>query len=99
MVERRGETTRVRAEGNGPLDAFCKALRAGLGLDFSLHSYLQHDIDRGSASRAVSYIEITAPDGEGWWGVGLDSDIVVSSVKALLSALNRMEGKMNRETA
>ena len=99
VVERRGEETRVRAEGNGPLDAFCKALRAGLGLEFSLHSYLQHDIDRGSASRAVSYIEIIAPDSEGWWGVGLDSDIVVSSVKALLSALNRAAAKNRGEAS
>ncbi|MCI5209593.1 MAG: hypothetical protein D3910_12565, partial [Candidatus Electrothrix sp. ATG2] len=27
---------------------------------------------------------------ESWWGAGVDTDIIVSSVKALLSAVNRM---------
>jgi 2-isopropylmalate synthase len=29
--------------------------------------------------------------GEAWWGAGVDTDIIISSIKALLSAINRMQ--------
>ncbi len=79
----------VRASGNGPLDAFCNGLRQTLDLQFTLHAYHEHALTRGSASRAVSYIEILDGNQESWWGAGVDTDIIVASIKALLSALNR----------
>jgi hypothetical protein len=36
-------------------------------------------------------------DGEGWWGAGLDTDIMIASVKALLSALNRSAAKLGNK--
>ena len=44
---------------------------------------------RGSGSRAVAYVEILNDRQESWWGAGLDTDIIICSIKALLSALNR----------
>jgi len=79
----------VQGLGNGPLDAFCDALKKSAGLDFVLHSYHEHALTRGSSSRAVAYIEILNERGESWWGAGLDTDIIIASIKALLSALNR----------
>ena len=79
----------VKGKGNGPLDAFCAALKQGTGLEFSLHSYHEHALTRGSSSKAVAYIEIINERGESWWGAGLDTDIIIASIKALLSALNR----------
>ncbi len=84
-----GHEVTVKGAGNGPLDAFCDALKKGAGLDFSLHSYHEHALTRGSSSRAVAYIEILNERGESWWGAGLDTDIIIASIKALLSALNR----------
>ena len=84
-----GNEVSVQGSGNGPLDAFCDALKNGTGLDFSLHSYHEHALTRGSSSRAVAYIEIINERGESWWGAGLDTDIIIASIKALLSALNR----------
>lgn len=83
-----GERT-IKAGGNGPLDAFCKALREDLGLHFVLHSYHEHALTRGSSARAVSYIEILDDNETPWWGAGVDTDIIVASIKSLLSALNR----------
>jgi 2-isopropylmalate synthase len=84
-----GDKVAVQGVGNGPLDAFCDALKKGTGLDFVLHSYHEHALTRGSSSKAVAYVEIINERGESWWGSGLDTDIIIASIKALLSALNR----------
>ncbi|NLX19044.1 MAG: 2-isopropylmalate synthase, partial [Desulfobulbus sp.] len=94
----RGEERTIRATGNGPLDAFCSALRDSLGLRFVLHSYHEHALTRGSSAKAVSYIEILDQDDEGWWGAGVDTDIIVASIKSLLSALNRSAAKSKRQS-
>lgn len=85
-----GREKALQASGNGPLDAFCTALKDDAGLDFTLHAYHEHALTKGSSSKAVSYIEVLDSKGEGWWGAGVDTDIIISSIKGLLSALNRM---------
>ncbi|KAF0188503.1 MAG: 2-isopropylmalate [Desulfobulbaceae bacterium] len=84
-----GEMKTVTASGNGPLDAFCGALKAGLGCDFTLCGYHEHALTKGSSSKAVAYIETEYPDGRRFWGAGVDTDILVASIKATLSSLNR----------
>jgi 2-isopropylmalate synthase len=93
VVAVHGEDKTLHAVGNGPLDAFCEALRSGLGMQFVLHSYHEHALTQGSSSRAVSYIEVLDADKESWWGAGIDTDIIVASIKSLLSALNRSSAK------
>ncbi len=97
VLEHKGQEKKIRAAGNGPLDAFCSALRHDLGLDFSLHSYHEHALTRGSSSRAVSYIEIIDSKAESWWGAGVDSDIIVASIKSLLSAIDRSQKSAGEE--
>jgi len=97
LVVVKGKERTIKAEGNGPLDAFCTALRDCLGLSFGLHSYHEHALTRGSSSKAVSYIEILDQDQESWWGAGVDTDIIVASIKSLLSALNRSAAKPKKE--
>ena len=81
----------ITGTGNGPIDAFCAALRAaGIG-DFSLLSYHEHALDRGSGSRAVAYIQIETAGGVRLFGVGVDTDIAAASFRAILCALNRLE--------
>jgi 2-isopropylmalate synthase len=84
-----GEMKTITASGNGPLDAFCGALKSGLGSDFTLCGYHEHALTKGSGSRAVAYIETEYPDGRRFWGAGVDTDILVASIKATLSSLNR----------
>ncbi len=83
-----GEQKEVNAQGNGPLDAFCSALKAITG-DFVLCNYDEHALNIGSGSKAVAYIEIEYQDGRRFWGAGIDTDIIIASVKAVLSSLNR----------
>lgn len=89
VISVNGEARTFSAAGNGPLDAFCTALKAGLGCEFTLCGYHEHALTKGSSSKAVAYIETEYPDGRRFWGAGVDTDIIIASIKAMLSSLNR----------
>ncbi|NOX80053.1 MAG: 2-isopropylmalate synthase [Deltaproteobacteria bacterium] len=89
VIRMDGGEAKIKAAGNGPLDAFCRALRGELGLSFTLQAYHQHALTGGSSSQAVSYILIRDAQEREFWGAGIDTDIIVASIKALLSGLNR----------
>jgi 2-isopropylmalate synthase len=57
--------------------------------DFTLCGYHEHALTKGSSSKAVAYIELEFPDGRRYWGAGIDTDIIIASIKATLSSLNR----------
>lgn len=76
--------------GNGRLDAVSNAVRSYIGAEYTINTYTEHALEVGSASKAVSYVEITDSNGKSFWGTGIDNDIITSSVKALASALNNM---------
>ena len=85
-----GELTRaVSSTGNGRLDCVSNAIKQVLGFDYALETYTQHALEEKTTSQAASYVSIVK-DGKTYWGAGIDSDIIVSSVKALLSAVNIM---------
>ncbi|WEV72701.1 2-isopropylmalate synthase [Bifidobacterium sp. ESL0790] len=83
----------VSGAGNGPLDAFLNAL-ASMGLVVSVMDYAEHAMTAGTDAMAASYIECQI-GGEAnariIWGVGIDSSITTSSLKAIISAINRSE--------
>ena len=79
----------VSSRGNGRLDCVSNAVKQFLGCDYALETYTQHALEEKTTSQAASYVSIVK-DGRTYWGAGIDSDIIVSSVKALLSAVNRM---------
>lgn len=74
--------------GNGRLDAVSNAIRSCTGLEYSLSSYSEHALEVGSSSKAVSYVEVIDSSGNSFWGAGTDDDIIKSSIKALVSAIN-----------
>ncbi|MFF2092710.1 2-isopropylmalate synthase [Paenibacillus sp. NPDC058174] len=88
-----GETKEITGNGNGRLDAISNALQTELGFDYSDLLYTEHALEIGSKSQAVSYIGIKATNGTSYWGCGIDADIMVSSVKALFSAVNHLIGE------
>ncbi len=90
-IDVNGEDIVIEASGNGPLDAFCSALKKGITGDFKLLHYHEHAIDGGSNAKAAAYIEIERPDGTKCWGTGVDTDIIIASIKAVLSSLNRLD--------
>ncbi|MFW2366720.1 MAG: 2-isopropylmalate synthase [Desulforhopalus sp.] len=84
-----GEERTISASGNGPLDAFCSALKRDVTGDFKLQRYHEHALEGGSSAKAAAYIEIRSLDGSVCWGTGVDTDIIIASIKAVLSSLNR----------
>ena len=85
-----GETKVLSAEGNGRLDAVSNALCKEINIDIADLVYEQHALERGSTSKAVSYVGITDKQGKTEWGVGIHNDIITSSIKALFAAVNRV---------
>lgn len=83
------ETKVYEAVGNGRLDAVATALKQAIPLDFTIESYQEHAIERHSSSEAVAYVGISA-NGKTVWGAGRNTDIIVSSINALLSAINHI---------
>lgn len=85
-----GRVASATNNGNGRLDAVSNAVRSYTGIDYSINTYTEHALEVGSASKAVSYVEIIGETGGSFWGTGIDTDIVESSIKALVSAVNNM---------
>ena len=84
-----GSEKEIRSSGNGRLDCVSNAIKAALGLDYTLDLYTQHAIDGTTSAKAASYVSIIS-GGKTYFGCGVDSDIGNSSVKALVCAINRM---------
>ncbi|KAG6844927.1 hypothetical protein H0H87_002411 [Tephrocybe sp. NHM501043] len=86
----------VRGDGNGPLSALLDALRTHLDIDLVIREYSEHAINEGTDSKAASYVELVPANdrksAQSWWGVGVDSDIAGSGLRAVLSAVNRAIG-------
>jgi 2-isopropylmalate synthase len=77
----------VSGTGNGPISAFLSILKAQ-GVDTRLLDYVEHTMSAGGDAQAASYIELDVA-GKMLWGVGIDSDIATSSLKAVISGVNR----------
>ena len=79
----------VVSVGNGRLDSVSGAIKKVIGKDYTLETYTQHALEGKTTAQAASYVSIVL-DGVTYWGTGVDSDISTSSVKALISAVNKM---------
>jgi 2-isopropylmalate synthase len=83
-----GEEVMISGEGNGPIDAFFGALKQA-GVDqFIFASYHEHAISSGSDAKAVAYIELKY-HGRSAFGVGIETNVTIASIKGVLSAVNR----------
>ena len=89
-ISKDGEQLVVQGEGTGSLDAFVTGLRTSLDLDLKVLDYHEHSKGTGSDATAVAYIEM-AIDGNELWGCGLHTDITTASMRAIISAINRVE--------
>jgi 2-isopropylmalate synthase len=73
--------------GNGPIDAFIHAL-SDVDIEARVLDYAEHAMSAGGDARAAAYVE-TQVDGEVYWGVGVDPNIVTASLQAIAAAVNR----------
>ncbi len=85
-----GKKSEVTTVGNGRLDAVNNAIRSIIGDIYTLDSYTEQALSEKSNAHAGAYVSIKMnDDGKVVWGAGVDSDIIVASINALVSAINR----------
>jgi 2-isopropylmalate synthase len=87
--------TTVQGSGNGPLAALVHGLCStglptGVIPQFEIANYSEHALSSGEEAAAIAYIQIKTANGKSRWGAGVDTNIELASVKAVLSALNRL---------
>ena len=89
-----GKEYTLQGKGNGRLDAISNALKmTPYTFDYKFVTYSEHALSAESSSKAAAYVCIEDSDGNQFWGVGQHEDIILASVNALVSALNRQNKK------
>ena len=83
-----GKRMTLQGEGNGPIAAFVDALSV-VDVDVRVLDYAEHALSSGGDATAAAYVECAVGD-QVLWGVGVDANIVTASLKAVLSAANRV---------
>ena len=86
---RDGKPVELSGEGNGPLAALVHGFAKAGVPHFEIAAYSEHALSSGEEAAAIAYIQIKHDDGRTRWGAGVDTNIELASVRAVLSALNR----------
>lgn len=92
-IEFQGEKKILKSEGNGPIDATMKALLKLTNLRLRLLDYHQHAISQGADAKGASYIALANENEQQVFGVGLHTNVVISSLQALIAAFNQAWAK------
>lgn len=87
-----GVSKTIEGVGNGPIDAVKRAIQEEYNLDIKILDFSEHALQSGSNSKAAAYIHLLdANTGNVTYGVGESSNITRASVRAIFSAINRLE--------
>jgi 2-isopropylmalate synthase len=85
-----GAKQTIVGQGNGPISALVHALAAKGWAKFTLRDYRSHALTAGEQSAAAAYVSLQSADGRTIWGCGVDANIELAGLKALVSAVNRL---------
>ena len=89
--EYKGEIKTLESLGNGPINALKNALVESKIFDVSIEDYAEHSLGKGSEAMAASYVKIKRNDNnKETYGVGVNSNITLASIRAVFSALARL---------
>jgi 2-isopropylmalate synthase len=86
-----GTPVTLEGHANGPIAAFVDAL-GQLGIDVRVLDYIEHAMSSGGDATAAAYVECAVGE-RVLWGVGISSNIVRASLRAVISAVNRAVGR------
>ncbi len=87
-----GRPVSLRGEGNGPIDAAVRALH----LPLAVQSYEERALGLGANARAVAMVEAGLEGTAATtFGVGIDANIVTASIRAIVSAANRLLARVD----
>lgn len=85
-----GEKKRVTGKGNGVINAFCNAVLSEFPIKFEIVNYQEHSLDYGHESRAITYVHIHEENQNSYFGAGISKNITKSSLRAVVSAVNKL---------
>jgi 2-isopropylmalate synthase len=95
VLNQNSKEIRADAQGDGPVDATFKAIEAVAKSGAELLLYSVNAVTTGTESQGEVTVRLSR-GGRIVNGVGADTDIVVASAKAYISALNKLESKVER---
>ncbi|MEO6787474.1 MAG: 2-isopropylmalate synthase [Chthoniobacteraceae bacterium] len=84
-----GASVKITGEGNGPIAAFVHALIGAGAPKFEVANYREQSLSSGTGASAIAYIQIKLADGRTKWGAGVDTNVELAAIRAVLSAVNR----------
>ena len=87
-VTESGESKVVQGSGSGSLSAFVSGLEELVGTELRVLDYHEQAKGSGRDAVAVTFVEMQI-DGQELWGCGVHPDITTSSLRAVISAVNR----------
>ena len=80
----------IRGRGNGPIAAFVDALQGVCGIRLEILDYAEHAVGQGADACAIAYVKTRSGQTGPLWGVGRHGNIVLASLHAVTSAVNRI---------
>ncbi len=91
-IRANGQEMVIEGEGNGPINAFVKGLRESCDLEMKFLDYHQHALGTGSAVQAVCIVKMQDTSGQICFGAGIHENTNTASLRAIVSAANRLYG-------
>ena len=91
-----GEIQRAESTGDGPVDATFNAIKELIPANARLHLYQVHAVTQGTDAQAEVSVRLEE-NGKMVTGRGIDTDTLVASAKAYVSALNKLSVKRLRQ--
>jgi 2-isopropylmalate synthase len=92
-VSLNGKAHEIEGDGNGPINAFVRALETVELKDFKVTDYRSHAVQGGSDASAAAYVQVQREDGRLIWGTGVDPSIEMAGLKALVTGWNLLRGE------
>jgi 2-isopropylmalate synthase len=86
----------ITGEGNGPIAAFVNGLKSSGIAAIEVTDYRQAALGSGTEASAISYVRIRNSDGPPVWGAGVNTNIEISSILGVVSAINRSFAAVKR---
>ncbi|SHJ59610.1 2-isopropylmalate synthase [Paramaledivibacter caminithermalis] len=88
-LKKQGELIKEAMVGDGPVDAAFKSIEKIVGMEIILEDYALHSVTEGKDAQGEAIVKISH-NGKMYRGRGLSTDVVEASIKAYLSAVNKM---------
>lgn len=98
-IEDHGEIKTLVGYGNGPIDAVKDAFNSNEDFLYThLLDYSEHALTSGSSAKAAAYVQLR-PKGSSIceYGVGVHANITTATIKAMISAMNRLHKNIKKE--